>query len=46
MHPNLKKCELIKARVIKASLGVRAAAGYMRNRGWSVEAAAHVLARG
>ncbi len=40
-----KQVELIKSRIIRDTLGVRSAAGYLRNRGWSVEAAAHILAR-
>lgn len=40
-----KACQLQKARIFKRSLGIKAAAGYMRDRGWSVEAAAHHLGR-
>jgi hypothetical protein len=38
-----KQKELSKAVHIKRTLGIRAAAGYMRNRGWSCEAAVWVL---
>ena len=31
--------DLSKARAILRNLGVRAAAGFMRNRGWGLEAA-------
>ena len=34
-----------RARVLKRTLGVKAAASYLRNRGWSVEAAAAILSR-
>lgn len=38
-----KQAQLIKAKFIQRTLGNRVAAGYMRNRGWSVEAAIWVL---
>lgn len=34
-----------RARHLKRTLGVKAAAAYLRNRGWSVEAASAILAR-
>jgi hypothetical protein len=37
--------EVEQARIIKNSLGIKVAAGYMRNRGWSVEAASYYLSR-
>lgn len=37
--------ELDKARSIAKTLGVRAAAGYLRNRNWSIEAALWILLR-
>ena len=40
-----KQTELVKAKQIKKTLGIRVAAGYMRNRGWSVEAAVCVLTK-
>lgn len=43
-RPVLKRGnEIARARAIQKSLGVRYAAGYMRNRGWSVEAARYIL---
>lgn len=41
----MKQVEIVKAGLIRRSLGVRCAAGYLRNRGWSVEAARWVLFR-
>ncbi len=38
-----KQVEIIKARIIRDTLGIRSAAGYLRNRAWSVEAACHIL---
>lgn len=34
-----------RARHLKRTLGVKAAASYLRNRGWSVEAAVAILSR-
>lgn len=34
-----------RARHLKRTLGIKAAAAYLRNRGWSVEAASAILAR-
>ena len=39
----LKLNQIRKARAIRKSLGIRAAAGFMRNRGWTVEATVWVL---
>lgn len=36
----------IRALELKQSLGTRTAAGYLRNRGWSLEGAVAFLARG
>jgi hypothetical protein len=41
-----KQKEIRRAQVIRSSLGVWVAARYMALRGWSVEAAVYVLARG
>ena len=41
----MKQVEIVKAGLIRRSLGVRCAAGYLRNRGWTVEAAKWVLFR-
>lgn len=38
--------ERTTALQLKKSLGTRAAAGYLRNRGWSLEGAVAFLARG
>lgn len=35
--------EIEKAKFLARTLGVRAAAGYMRKRGWSLEAALFTL---
>lgn len=35
--------QLARAAMIKRTLGVRAAAGYMRRQGWSIEAALYWL---
>lgn len=40
-----KQLERIRALELKKSLGVKVAAGYLRNHGWAVEAAALFLAR-
>jgi hypothetical protein len=37
--------ERIHALTIKATLGTRRAAGYLRNRGWSLEGSVAFLAR-
>lgn len=37
--------EIERARIIKRTLGVPVAARYLKARNWSVEAAAHILAR-
>lgn len=39
----IKQKEIIRAKMIARTLGTKYAAGYMRNRGWSVEAAIWVL---
>lgn len=44
MHRMESACQIKKARIIRKSLGVRSAAGYLRDRGWSVEAAVYILA--
>lgn len=36
---------IVRARNIKKSLGTRAAAGFLRNRGVSLNVALHILAR-
>ena len=40
-----KQAELVRATRIQQSLGVRAAAGYLRNRGWSLDSALWHLLR-
>jgi hypothetical protein len=35
--------EIKKAQSLVKQLGIRSAAGYLRNRGWSVEAALYLL---
>lgn len=35
--------EIKKARNIQKTLGIPAAAGYLRNRQWSIEAAIYIL---
>ena len=40
-----KVYELGKAKFLMRTLGVRCAAGYMRNRGWSIESALYNLLR-
>lgn len=39
----VKQAQIIKAQKLIKQLGVRAAAGYLRNRGWSVEAALWII---
>lgn len=39
----VKQAQIIKANKLINQLGVRAAAGYLRNRGWSVEAALWII---
>lgn len=39
----VKQAQIIKAKTLINQLGVRAAAGYLRNRGWSVEAALWII---
>lgn len=40
----MRKIEQIKkAKNLKKTLGTRAAAGYLRNRGWSLEAALFII---
>lgn len=39
----VKQAQIIKAKSLVKQLGVRAAAGYLRNRGWSCEAALFIL---
>jgi len=39
-----KLTDIRKARNIKKNLGNRAAAGFLRNRGWSIEAALLIIA--
>jgi hypothetical protein len=41
----MKVQELIKAPHLRRTLGIRCAAGYLRNRGWSIETALYVLLR-
>lgn len=38
-----KLAQIKKAKSLKNQLGLRSAAGYLRNRGWSVEAAVFIL---
>lgn len=38
-----KLLQIKKARSLKNNLGIKSAAGYLRNRGWSVEAAVFIL---
>lgn len=38
-----KIAQIKKARSLKGQLGIKSAAGYLRNRGWSVEAAVFIL---
>jgi hypothetical protein len=38
-----KMIQIKKARQLIKQLGVKCAAGYLRNRGWSVEAAVFIL---
>lgn len=35
--------QIERARIIKRTLGITVAARYLKNRNWSVEAAAHIL---
>ena len=42
---NVRRAMWLKARIIKASLGVRVAAGYLRNNGVSLEGARAFLLR-
>lgn len=39
----MKAAQINKARKLSKQLGFRAAAGYLRNRGWSCEAALFIL---
>lgn len=43
MAHQIRMAQIRRALHIKKTLGLRAAAGYMRNRAWSVEAAQWVL---
>lgn len=38
-----RRMEVKKARIMQESLGTRVAAGYLRNRGWSLEGAVAIL---
>jgi hypothetical protein len=42
---NERVAQLLKAPKLRRSLGTRCAAGYLRNRGWSLETALYVLLR-
>ena len=46
-HKNMQlvqgRTQITKAKEIQASLGTSVAAAYLRNRGWSVEAAVVIL---
>ena len=42
MTKQLNRCRALE---LKRTLGIRVAAGYLRNQGWAVEAAALFLAR-
>ena len=45
-HRAVSKLDQIeRAEYIRRSLGVRSAAGYLRKRGWSIDAALWLLAR-
>jgi hypothetical protein len=37
------RTDIDRARRIHRTLGIRPAAGFMRNRGWSIESALYVL---
>lgn len=37
------RTDLDRAKRIARTLGIRSAAGFMRNRGWSIESALYVL---
>lgn len=37
--------EMLRAKMIQKSLGTRRAAGYLRNRSWTLEAALMILTR-
>ena len=39
----VKQAQIIKAKSLIKQLGVRAAAGYLRNRGWSLEASLWII---
>lgn len=39
----MKSTQLTRALFIKRTLGVRTAAGYLRNRGWSLDGALYAL---
>ena len=39
----MKHKEIRKARQLVSQLGTRCAAGYLRNRGWSLDAALYIL---
>lgn len=39
----MRRKQIKRARCIQESLGTRAAAGYLRNNGWSLEGAVAVL---
>lgn len=41
MRNGVTECE--RARIIRRTLGVTVAAKYLRNRGWSVQAASFIL---
>lgn len=39
----VKQAQITKAKKLVKQLGVRAAAGYLRNRGWSLEASLWII---
>lgn len=47
LGPNAQKNlgDISKARKLQSQLGTRCAAGYLRNRGWTLEAAIWILLR-
>lgn len=44
LHREGKLYEMYRARAIARSLGARIAAFYLKKRGWTVEAAAYIIA--
>lgn len=41
----MNQIHIIKANFLKRTLGPRVAAGYLRNRGWSMEATLWIVCR-